>query len=214
MTTPAEEARRLAEAMLNLRQRINLANDLHAVFTIKDSEEFAQACEALEALRAVPQEQNSAGQAAGAAVADEPYFLQVDVNGCDKCSAGRMWTVVGPSGAMFGQSWGDEEFVGDLVEWLNDAYANGRAASPAPESAPAGWQPTHRHAEGGMYQLLGEIKVHVHHAVTGNYAWLRGFLYRNEEGMQFARVGHDFEDRFTPLPAAPAQADNHEGERG
>lgn len=56
---------------------------------------------------------------------DKPYRVEVDKGGCERCSHGQMWTIVGPDGYAFGESWGDREFVEDLVEYLNDAYEAG-----------------------------------------------------------------------------------------
>ena len=55
-----------------------------------------------------------------------PYFIEVDVNGCEHCSGGRMWTVVGPGDIGIGQSWGDEEHAQDIADLMNMAFDAGR----------------------------------------------------------------------------------------
>jgi hypothetical protein len=55
----------------------------------------------------------------------EPYFIEVDNNGCSKCSHGRNWCVVGPDGAAGGTSYGDEEDAAAIAEILNDAFSRG-----------------------------------------------------------------------------------------
>jgi hypothetical protein len=54
-----------------------------------------------------------------------PYFIEVDANGCEKCSHGRMWSVVGPDGVASSTSYADEETAADLAEQLNTAYQVG-----------------------------------------------------------------------------------------
>ncbi len=55
------------------------------------------------------------------------------------------------------------------------------------------FKPTHRHAEGGLYQKLGPVRVKV------STEWQDCTLYRNEAGQLFARHDYLFFDRFTPL---------------
>lgn len=57
---------------------------------------------------------------------DDPYFVEVDVNGCAHCKGGRMWTVIGPDTVACGISWEDVENAEDYAEACNDAYAHGR----------------------------------------------------------------------------------------
>lgn len=59
---------------------------------------------------------------------DEPYFIEVDNNGCT-CGNGRTWTIVGPDGVATGQSWGDVEEAEYICELLNDAYQCGRGSN-------------------------------------------------------------------------------------
>lgn len=58
-------------------------------------------------------------------VNQQPYFVEVDRNGCPKCGAGRMWTVIGPDGAAIGESWSAEEPAQDMADEKNDAYDAG-----------------------------------------------------------------------------------------
>ena len=59
----------------------------------------------------------------------EPYFLEVDDNGCCKCGAGRTWTIVRPDGVAMGRSWSDDEEASYICELLNDAYERARGAN-------------------------------------------------------------------------------------
>jgi hypothetical protein len=59
-------------------------------------------------------------------VREEPYFIEVDTNGCGHCGAGRTWLVVGPDGYGGSQSFEDEEDAAHLAQILNDAYWMGR----------------------------------------------------------------------------------------
>ncbi len=38
---------------------------------------------------------------------NEPYFVEVDDNGCSQCGHDRTWTVIGPDGAAHHTSYGD-----------------------------------------------------------------------------------------------------------
>lgn len=53
------------------------------------------------------------------------YKAEVDYPGCEHCSSDRMWTIIQPDGIAFGQSWGDKEFVDELVSYLNEAFDAG-----------------------------------------------------------------------------------------
>lgn len=57
---------------------------------------------------------------------DEPYFVEVDNNGCEKCGAGKTWTVVGPDGVAQGQSFENVEDAEALADALNGAFFAGR----------------------------------------------------------------------------------------
>lgn len=60
-------------------------------------------------------------------MANEPYFVEVDVNGCDRCGAGKTWTVVGPDLVAAGTSWECVSDAEDFAEALNDAFYKGVA---------------------------------------------------------------------------------------
>lgn len=64
-------------------------------------------------------------------MSDLPYHVEVDDNGCDHCSQGRTWTVVGPDGIAEGVSYGDRESADDLADAMNRAYADKLAAAEA-----------------------------------------------------------------------------------
>lgn len=59
---------------------------------------------------------------------EEPYFVEVDNNGCPHCRAGRNYTVIGPDGLGCGTSYDDEEDAMHMAEELNAAYFTGRAS--------------------------------------------------------------------------------------
>lgn len=59
-------------------------------------------------------------------VEENPYFVEVDDNGCSKCGAGRNWVVVDPEGIRGSTSYGLEEDAQDLAEDLNRAFNAGR----------------------------------------------------------------------------------------
>lgn len=67
---------------------------------------------------------------------DEPYFIEVDSNGCSKCGAGRTWTVCGPDGSWLSTSYEGEEGQ-EQAEWLadilNQAYWAGKSARELPK---------------------------------------------------------------------------------
>lgn len=60
-------------------------------------------------------------------MANDPYFVEVDVNGCERCGAGKTWTVVGPDGVAAGTSWKYVSDAEDFAEALNDAFYKGVA---------------------------------------------------------------------------------------
>lgn len=62
---------------------------------------------------------------------EDPYFVEVDANGCGHCGAGRQWTVVGPDGVAIGQSFEDEEIADDIASYMNQAYWVGKGDTEA-----------------------------------------------------------------------------------
>src|SRR5216683_3010796 len=58
----------------------------------------------------------------------KPYKVELDTEGCPQCQHDAMWTIAGPGDIRLGQSWGDFELVDDICEYMNDAYAEGRAS--------------------------------------------------------------------------------------
>lgn len=67
----------------------------------------------------------------------EPYIVEVEKNGCEKCGAAKQWRIVFlPEDISLSTMYGDYEEAADLAEELNDAYAKGvRSVAPAPASA-------------------------------------------------------------------------------
>jgi hypothetical protein len=56
---------------------------------------------------------------------NEPYFIEVDTNGCSKCGHDRTWTVIGPDGTAHHTSYSDIEDAESLAEALNAAFYAG-----------------------------------------------------------------------------------------
>lgn len=56
------------------------------------------------------------------------------------------------------------------------------------------FQPTHRHAEGGLYRLLGPVQIHV-----SKDTWVAGVRYRDAAGKQYVRILADFDERMEEL---------------
>lgn len=59
--------------------------------------------------------------------------------------------------------------------------------------------PTHRHAEGGEYEMLECLQVHCNEAYEGSPTWQDGVLYRNADNKLCVRTVEDFNERFTKL---------------
>ncbi len=38
---------------------------------------------------------------------EDPYFVEVDQNGCSKCGFGRNYTIIGPDGVVLGIFYSD-----------------------------------------------------------------------------------------------------------
>ena len=61
--------------------------------------------------------------------------------------------------------------------------------------------PTHRHADGGLYQHLGLMRG----KDPSNGLWFEGIAYRNEEGMMFWTTEERWNDRFKALEPATSR---------
>jgi hypothetical protein len=73
-----------------------------------------------------------------AATPDEPYFIEVDNNGCHQCGHARTWVVVyGPEELGGGTSYANEEEASEISEMMNDAFGRGR--NSAMPGLPADW---------------------------------------------------------------------------
>lgn len=57
---------------------------------------------------------------------EDPYFVEVDNNGCPKCGHERTYTIIQPGGDAIGKSFSDEDDASELAELLNEAYYRGR----------------------------------------------------------------------------------------
>jgi len=60
---------------------------------------------------------------------EQPYFIEVDNNGCPHCGATRSWVVIGPDGCALGITFGHEEDAEDLADNMNTAYWQGMNAA-------------------------------------------------------------------------------------
>lgn len=58
---------------------------------------------------------------------------------------------------------------------------------------------THRHADGGLYEVLREVKIHVWNQEAQSYSWEDGVLYKDGRGREYVRTKDDFHTRFTAL---------------
>jgi len=83
-----------------------------------------------------------AGGAAGPQA--QPVFtVEVDDDGCSKCSHGKTWGVLGPDDVASSQSWADEEDAQHFADEMNRAYelgqklARGDAARVPPAQEPS-----------------------------------------------------------------------------
>lgn len=56
--------------------------------------------------------------------------------------------------------------------------------------------PTHRHAEGGLYRVIGMMRIQI----LG--IWHEAVEYENAQGMRFARRANEFASRFTAIDAS------------
>lgn len=59
---------------------------------------------------------------------EDPYFTEVDNNGCSHCGSGRTWNVIGPDGVALSTSYEDEDAAIDLADMLNEAFARGASS--------------------------------------------------------------------------------------
>jgi len=55
------------------------------------------------------------------------FKVVTDTEGCNKCGAGKTWTIAGTNDEIaIGYSFGEQEEADDLCEWMNMAYQAGR----------------------------------------------------------------------------------------
>jgi hypothetical protein len=55
----------------------------------------------------------------------QPYFIEVDQNGCTHCGSGRSWIVIGPDGVGGSTSYDDADTAQEVADALNQAFENG-----------------------------------------------------------------------------------------
>jgi hypothetical protein len=83
-----------------------------------------------------------------------------------------------------------------------------RAAIAAAEAAPKDeWQPTHQHAEGGLYRFVKDGLMREHDTPRTTGGWVAAIFYENEARQMFATAPSRWLARFTPFPAPPYQQD-------
>lgn len=77
----------------------------------------------------------------------------------------------------------------EILAHVREARAAAQARSP--------FEPTHRHAEGGLYRVISRDKVKMK---IGAH-WHEAVLYHDVEGNRYVRTKGEFEQRFTELKA-------------
>lgn len=102
--------------------------------------------------------------------------------------------------------------IGDCpkpIERLADAILATFPAmlSAAPSTPGQGWEPTHRHADGGLYRLIGPVAVRV--GGEWDHLWA---LYDGADGIVRATDNTRWCQRFEPLP--PQSQASQTGEEG
>lgn len=123
-----------------------------------------------------PQAAVSAAPVPEAEITDDPYFTEVDDNGCPHCSAGRTWCVVGPDGDRGSTSYEDEDAAIDLADKLNDAFALGRSSHDNPALLSA-----LQLAERAISDLLEQFTAYADNNWLGTGKW------RSRNGLDEAR---------------------------
>lgn len=59
---------------------------------------------------------------------DEPFTVEVDKDGCERCSHGTQWTVCGPDDTYIGQSFEDKVLVEEIADYMNQGFRAGSSA--------------------------------------------------------------------------------------
>lgn len=59
---------------------------------------------------------------------EDPYFVEVEANGCLVCGAAQTWAVIGPDGAASSVAWTDKEDADHFAECMNDAFYRGASS--------------------------------------------------------------------------------------
>ena len=83
-----------------------------------------------------------------------------------------------------------QETWNDYCQVANERDALQKYIAETPQ-----WTPTHRHAEGGEYRMVGAVKFH-----AAENTWQNAILYDNSDGLSFVRLREDFLARFVALP--------------
>ena len=60
---------------------------------------------------------------------DEPFRVEVDKGGCERCGHGTQWTVVGPDDCYINQSFENKELVEEIADYMNQGFSAGSLAS-------------------------------------------------------------------------------------
>ena len=107
---------RLTDVVILLDQSLNKVADF-----LEDVRNIPQTSDKAEGLKIEESDNVPCG-----GTEEDPYFIEVDNQGCSKCRAGRTWVVIDPDGYGGGTSY---ELIGDaeeLAEDLNQAYNRGK----------------------------------------------------------------------------------------
>ena len=56
---------------------------------------------------------------------NEPFVVEVEKEGCERCGHGAQWTVVGPGEIAISQSFDDKELAEEIAEYMNQGYRAG-----------------------------------------------------------------------------------------
>lgn len=56
---------------------------------------------------------------------EDPYFVEVEANGCPHCGQGRTYRIVGPDDVGTGTIYENDNEASEVADDLNGAYWNG-----------------------------------------------------------------------------------------
>ena len=56
----------------------------------------------------------------------EPYTIEIESDGCEKCGHGKQWAIMRPDGVCLGQTWENPEEAQQIADWMNEAFVAGQ----------------------------------------------------------------------------------------